>query len=104
MFLICRTDLHIKSVGIVYTSEKKAVEEIRQLIISKEPEMESFSEIFQLIEKYKTDPTIQEKDLNGLRKLLENKEQQRPWFAHQSRFTIDWIIEELLQRMSRRTV
>ena len=88
----------------VYTSEKKAVEEIRQLIISKEPEMESFSEIFQLIEKYKTDPTIQEKDLNGLRKLLENKEQQRPWFAHQSRFTIDWIIEELLQRMSRRTV
>ena len=87
----------------VYTSEKKAVEEIRQLLISKEPEMESFSEVVQLIEKYKTDPTIQEKDLTGFRKLLENKEQQRPWFAHQSRFTIDWIIEELFQRMRRRT-
>lgn len=65
--------------------------------------MESFSEIFQLIEKYKTDTTIQEKDLTGLRKLLENKEQHSPWFAHQSRFTIDWIIEELFQRMRRRT-
>ena len=88
----------------VYNSEKKAVEAIRQLLISKEPEMESFSEVVQLIEKYKTDPTIQEKDLTGFRKLLENKEQQRPWFAHQSRFTIDWIIEELLQRMRRRSV
>ena len=88
----------------VYNSEKKAVEAIRQLLISKEPEMESFSEVVQLIEKYKTDPTMQEKDLMGLRKILENKEQQRPWFAHEIRFTIDWIIEELLQRMRRRSV
>lgn len=85
-----------------YSSEKKAVEEIRQLLINKELEMESFSEVFRLIEKYKTDPTTQEEDLTELRELLENKEQQSPWFAHQSRFTIERIMEELLQRMRRR--
>lgn len=55
-----------------------------------------------MIEKYKTDPTTQEEDLTELRELLENKEQQSPWFAHQSRFTIERIMEELLQRMRRR--
>ena len=96
--------LHFCRIPILsaYNSEKKAVEAIRQLLISKEPEMESFSEVVQLIEKYKTNPVIQEKDLMGLRKLLENKEQQSPWFAHEIRFTIDWIIEELLRRMRRR--
>ena len=85
-----------------YSSEKKAVEEIRQLLINKELEMESFSEVFRLIEKYKQIPTTQEEDLTELRELLENKEQQSPWFAHQSRFTIERIMEELLQRMRRR--
>ena len=85
-----------------YSSEKKAVEEIRQLLINKELEMESFSEVFRLIEKYKIDPTTQEEDLTELRELLENKEQQSPWFAHQSRFTIERIMEEVLQRMRRR--
>ena len=55
-----------------------------------------------MIEKYKIDPTTQEEDLTELRELLENKEQQSPWFAHQSRFTIERIMEELLQRMRRR--
>lgn len=46
-----------------YPSEKKAVEGIRQLLINREPEMVSFSEVVQLIESYKIDSTIQEKDL-----------------------------------------
>ncbi len=84
-----------------YASESRAVKEIRHLLISKESEMESFSDVFRLYEKYKKAPMLKEKDLIELKGRLEKWERHNPWFAHQNGFAIKRIVDELSRRVKR---